>query len=178
MTSDIASELFNNPDYGKIVGAADAGVDTNPTTSPFLKITQDWHFDQTKGTGIDTRQQHFDEYYNKAVKTWNDAETDYSDGVANIENTFSYKVKKFFFGEEDAKNSCLKNLMEEREEQRKKALEQLGKGLHPYQDIDAHMDWDTGALGIGVHRASSGYDTIKIIHLHHHVERRVKRISI
>jgi len=27
---------------------------------------------------------------------------------------------------------------------RKEALEYFGKGLHPLQDIDAHMDWDVG----------------------------------
>ena len=162
VTTRVATDLLKNDDYGAIVGKADAGVDSDPSTSPFLKATQDWHFDQTKGTGIDTRQQHFDEYYKKSVDTWNNAEKDYANNVANIENSSSYKMKKIFMSEDKAKNSCLQSLMEEREKQRKKALGQLGKALHPYQDIDAHMDWDTGPLGVNAHHANSGYDKIKI----------------
>jgi RHS repeat-associated protein len=162
VTTRVATDLLKNDDYGAIVGKADAGVDSGPSTSPFLKATQDWHFDQTKGTGIDTRQQHFDEYYKKSVDTWNNAEKDYANNVANIENSSSYKMKKIFMSEDKAKNSCLQSLMEEREKQRKKALGQLGKALHPYQDIDAHMDWDTGPLGVNAHHANSGYDKIKI----------------
>ncbi len=163
VTSRIASDILDNKDYGKIVGDANTGVDSNPMTSPFTKATQDWHFDHNKGTGgVDTRQLHFEEYYKKSVDTWNNAEKDYANNVANIENSSSYKMKKVFMSEEKAKNSCLQSLMEEREKQRKKSLEQLGKALHPYQDIDAHMDWDTGPLGVKAHQASSGYNKIKI----------------
>ncbi|KNY30488.1 RHS repeat-associated core domain-containing protein [Pseudobacteroides cellulosolvens] len=162
VTESIASNLLENPDYGEIVGKANTGVDSSPMTSPYAKATQHWHFDHNKGTGVDTRQLHFEEYYKKSVDTWNNAEKDYANNVANIENSSSYKMKKIFMGEEKAKNSCLQSLMEEREKQRKKSLEQLGKGLHPYQDIDAHMDWDTGPLGVNAHHANSGYDRIKI----------------
>ena len=162
VTESIASNLLENPDYGEIVGKADAGVDSNPLTSPFSKVTQHWHFDHNKGIGVDTRQLHFEEYYKKSVDTWNNAEKDFANNVTNIENSSSYKLKKTFMGEEKAKNSCLQSLMEEREKQRKKALKQLGIALHPYQDIDAHMDWDTGPLGIIPHHANSGYDKIKI----------------
>jgi hypothetical protein len=108
----------------KIIANACNNVDFTLTSLPY--IGSSWHVNKSAANEIDSRIAHSDKYLNMAIDTWNNATAAYEKNIASLNpNSLLYGIQKWFL--DDLYNAQM-NL----------ALEYLGIGLHPLQDIDAH----------------------------------------
>ena len=134
------NNIENLKTYSEAIAKGDNDVD-NFFVSPFTnwglpvpnKFSQGWHFNSNTEGEIDTRMNHYEECHQKAVKMWKKADEDYN----NRKESFWYRAYSKVMGQCKAE----KKWLEKREEARKDAMYMLGRGLHPLQDIDAHMDY-------------------------------------
>ncbi len=120
-TKKWSKEVGFSDKQAEIIAKANNGVDSILKGKSFLPIfgRQSYHFNTNKKGESDSRVEHAKKHYNKAVKLWKKAEAQKAKGMEKS----AAKTKE-------------------------KALKELGKALHPVQDIMAHDKANTKkALG-------------------------------
>lgn len=119
--NDLGDTKIRN--YTEDIGSADNGVDTwKPPIG--TNTWQSWHFDRNPDPNIDSRDVHAYECLQEAIRLWAEADLD--------------DKRRDCSGLDDMWDNGLWA-----ENQREKAMEQLGEGLHALQDKEAHLDWGT-----------------------------------
>jgi len=111
-------------DQARIIARASNNVDFTLFSLPY--IANSWHVNTNAVGEIDSRIELSEKYLNMAIEIWNNATATHERNIASLNpNSFLYGIQKWYIN--DLYNSQ-KNL----------ALQFLGIGFHPLQDIGAH----------------------------------------
>jgi len=124
--------------YAKIIAEADNNVDSDPKTQP-LSISNSnlsWHFNRNSKGKEDSRQEHFEQNYKRAVETWNNAIVTGMNKAMKINSATGNKMSFV-----EISKLAQKLIQSERTD----ALKVFGQGLHALQDIYAHKEWAVGS---------------------------------
>lgn len=148
--------------YAQVIGDADAGVDDTTETGPMPIIgNQGYHFNRAKNGEEDTRAVLSRIHYNRALSKALDAKQRYDQDLIALAKYASRTGTSIY-------SSQFANEMSDIRSRYFTALEcaftELGKGLHPLQDIYAHGQIGVGKL-YGDHMVFVGTDGLLIDNL-------------
>ena len=170
-TSDIARRIGFVPDSANTIAQANKGVDSNISyfgigsgasrrfpvgilgTGPFPLVgTQEYHFDMSLPWQTDSRVTLSQDYLNRAVSIVLDAQNVFDVSMAQLDD-FLKRVEQgcnmlpVLHDPSDVERDWREDAYQEYLFALNRALNQLGRGLHPLQDIYAHGDMGNALLG-------------------------------